>query len=241
MPLPDGTNAEKEDVSPPLGWKTKDDIKDAVLHEMHCSPPCTKIRLFLLHFQVPFKVSTKKAGGSYKKVPILKAGDRQINDSYIIFKNLVPVLCGEAFNDEWQNKITYELQPSIEVEMMSHKPDVQKFMTKGVGLPGCVACCLAGSQGRKFAKGIKEGNPDAPGQSTQVAKEFVTAMGDKQFFAGDQPGQVDIAYYGTLVAFNSFGCAAAQNHIESGGLSQWWNRMSAIMPDAMDKSKYKKA
>lgn len=239
--MPDGTNDEKEDVSPPLDWKTKDDIKEVVLHEMHPSPPCCKIRLLLLFYQVPFKVTTKKAGGSYKKVPIMKASGRQINDSFVIFKNLVPVLCGEVFDAEWQNKIDYELQPSIEIEMMSYSSDVQKFMSKGLGLPGCVACCIAGHMGRKFAKGIKNKNPDAPAESIQVAKQFVAAMGAKQFFAGDQPGQVDIAYYGTLLSFHSLGCSAALKHIQGGGLAEWWARMAAVMPNAMDKCNCKKA
>lgn len=241
MPLPDGTNDEKEDVSPPLDWKTKDDIKDVVLHEMYPSPPCCKIRLLLLHYQVPFKVSTKKAGGSYKKVPIMKASGRQINDSFVIFKNLIPVICGEAFEEVWNNKVVYELQPSIEIEMMSYSPDVQKFMTKGIGLPGCVACCIAGHMGRKLAKSIKGQNPDAPAESIQVAKEFVAAMGAKKFFAGDQPGQVDLAYYGTLLPFHTCACLASQKHIQDGGLAEWWARMAAIMPNAMDKSQYKKA
>ena len=28
MPLKDGTNDEKEEVQPPLGWEKKEDIKD---------------------------------------------------------------------------------------------------------------------------------------------------------------------------------------------------------------------
>ena len=32
MPLEDGTNAEKEDPEPPLGWTSKDDIKDCKVY-----------------------------------------------------------------------------------------------------------------------------------------------------------------------------------------------------------------
>ena len=118
MPLSDGTNGEKEDVSPPLNWKVADDIKDVVLHQMHPSPPCVKIRCLLLYYKIPFETTKSKPEGVYKKVPVMKVSEggsrRQINDSYIIFKNLVPVLCQQPFDEDWQNRITYHLQPSIE-------------------------------------------------------------------------------------------------------------------------------
>ena len=39
MPLEDGTNAEKEDPEPPLGWTSKDDIKDCKVYGRACRFP----------------------------------------------------------------------------------------------------------------------------------------------------------------------------------------------------------
>jgi len=219
-----------------LDWKTKEDITDAVLHQAHPSPPCVKIRVFLQYYEVPFSVSKKKGGGDYKKIPVLKAGGRQINDSYIIFKNLVPVLCGEPFNEEWQEKITYGLQFSLEAEAFATKGDMYKFVTKGAGIPACVACCLAPRIGMKFSNGIRKKHPNLP-KSDDIGKEFAAAMGDKKFFGGEQPGQVDVAYYGTCLAFMYCGCTRAQEHMQVSGLEAWWQRMSALMPDSMSKKK----
>ena len=41
-----------------------------------------------------------KKGSKYKKVPVLMLNDRQINDSFIMIKNLSPILYGKSLTDE---------------------------------------------------------------------------------------------------------------------------------------------
>ena len=53
MPLDDGTNAEREDPQPPLGWTSAEDIKDCKVYGGALSPPCFKVLLILKHFGVP--------------------------------------------------------------------------------------------------------------------------------------------------------------------------------------------
>lgn len=237
MPLPDGTNAEREDVQPPLNWQTRDDIKDLVLHQQQGSPPCAKIRLLLEYYKIPYKtINGKKKDSSYKKIPVLLASGRQVNDSYVIYKNLVPALCGEAFDEEWQEKITYKLQPGIEVEVLGNKSDAATVMNKLFGLPKCVACCAAGPLGRKIAGGIRTGYPDLR-PSAEVGKEFAAKIGTNKFFGGEQPGQVDLAYYGTLCGFHWAGSTMTANHLQDAGLSDWWSRMKEVVPDVMVKKK----
>jgi len=233
MPLEDGTNDEKEDVQPPLGWQSKDDVKDVVLHQAKASPPCVKIRQLLSYYQVPFTVvNGKKKGSKYTKIPVMMASNRQINDSYIIMKELVPVLCGETFNEEWQDKITYSLQLAIEVEAMSNSSDMANFMSKGFGVPKCIACCIAGPIGKSIASKIRAKNPNLP-PSVEVGKSFAAKIGDNKFFSGDNPGQVDIAYFGTIVCFQWAGCAVFDNHVQESGLTEWWRRMEALMPKVL--------
>ena len=235
MPLADGTNDEKEDVTPPLAWQSKDDMKDAVLHQMHGSPPCVKIRMLLEYCKVPFTIANgKKKGSAYQKVPVMIASGRQINDSYIIYKNLVPVLCGQPFHEEWQDKITYQLQPSIEAEaFVDHKGDFYKMGTKAFGMPGCIACCIAGPMGRKMGNGIRAKDPKLP-PSAEVGKAFAAKMGADNFFGGEQPGQVDIGYYGTLVVFKWCDCTSVEAHLDATGLgSVWGSRRHPPLPEAL--------
>jgi len=194
-----------------------------------------KLRQLLKYYDVPFQVvNGKKKGSPYQKIPVLLASGRQINDSYVIFKNLVPVLCGQSFDDEWQNKITYQLQPSIEIEVMQDKGDMAKFMNQGFGAPKWIASCIAGPAGKKISKSIAAKNPGLP-KPVDIGKEFAAKMGSGKFFAGDNPGQVDIAYYGTLRAFDWCGTQTAITHLQETGLDAWWSRMKAVMPDVMVK------
>lgn len=231
MPLEDGTNAEKEDVSPPLDWNSKSDVNNVVLHQAKASPPCVKIRQFLTYYQVPFTVvNGKKKGSKYTKIPVMMASGRQINDSYIILKNLIPVLCGEPFNQEWQDKITYSLQLALEVEVMGNSSDMAKLMSKGFGVPNCCACCIAGPVGRMIGGKIRAAHPNLP-PSVDIGKLFAKEISGKNFFSGnDTPGQVDIAYFGTLKAFQWAGCSGFDDHIQQSGLQQWWSQMDAVMP-----------
>jgi len=236
MPLSDGTNDEKEEVEPPLGWTSTSDITDVVLYQMHVSPPCVKIRTFLHYYKMPFKtVNGKKKKSAYQKVPAMDAGGRQINDSYIIIKNLVPILAGEPFQADWQYKITYELQLAIEVETFNHKPSATKFL-KGFGVPCCFASCIAGFKAPSIASSIKEKNPNL-GPSVDVGKQFFEAIGDQKFLGGDKPNQVDLAYFGTLLVFMHFGCETAQDHITMSNLKNWYDGMTQVVPvdDIMKK------
>jgi len=220
---------------PELGWKSKDDIKDAVLYQSAASPPCVKIRLFLQYHGVPFVVKKGSAGkpikkgASYTKIPVFTASGRTVNDSYVIVKQLVQAVGDELFNEEWENKIAYNLQPAIELEAFRNKNDLIKYANKHIGLPKCIACCVAGHYSNKFKNSFQKKYPDLK-PSENVGKEFREAVADKKFFGGEKPGAVDISYYGTLVAFVHAGCEAAAGHLETTGLQDWWGRMEAAMP-----------
>ena len=101
MPLADGTNDQREDLAVPLPaeW-TRESLTDVVLYGTHASPPCCKVRALLKLAGVPFRRRFGRASGAYAKFPVLFVNGRQINDSYVIFKSLAPVLFGRPYSAE---------------------------------------------------------------------------------------------------------------------------------------------
>ncbi|KAH8067886.1 glutathione transferase [Aureococcus anophagefferens] len=108
MPLEDGTNAEKEDPEPPLGWTSKDDIKDCKVYGQSLSPPCFKIMLFLKHYGIPFELQRHRTSSRRR---------------------------GDA-DKERQEEITFGLQPAIEVDVLACAADFKKIALKA-GFPVC--------------------------------------------------------------------------------------------------------
>jgi hypothetical protein len=82
-------------------------LTNAAVHGPAFSGPTTKIRCYLVHADIPFehdqhmkdKPQGFKPNTDCKKVPILDAGGRQVNDSGVILKFLLPTLDLE-FNKE---------------------------------------------------------------------------------------------------------------------------------------------
>merc|ERR1712070_1192332 len=109
--LADGTNPEGIDPDPPLNW-TKDTFSSSkvVLHGLQASPAVCKIITYLKYFKIRYehRAAPGKSGTDYKKMPVLDVAERQVNDSAIITKFMVPALVGpQAFNEEWEKKITF--------------------------------------------------------------------------------------------------------------------------------------
>ena len=71
--LSDGSNPEGVDPEPPLNWTGKDSFKDVVFYGMHVSPPCTKIRAYLLYYDIDYRMVScqRKKGSPYTKMPAL--------------------------------------------------------------------------------------------------------------------------------------------------------------------------
>ena len=236
MPLEDGTNAEKEDPEPPLGWTSKDDIKDCKVYGQSLSPPCFKIMLFLKHYDIPFELVSADAGkgitkeSSYKKIPVMTASGRTINDSSVIVHQLLAACGGDAFDKEQQEEITFGLQPAIEVDVLACAADFKKIALKA-GFPvWCVPeFVLGGLMGEKISESIKAKNPDMK-PSLDYGKAFKAQFPDTTFHGGDDPDQVDISYYGTVAPFHVGEGCVVEAHLADAGLAAWYEEMLGIMP-----------
>jgi glutathione S-transferase len=225
--LPDGTNEEGEDIKEPLGL-TRDDLEKVVLYGQDASPPCVKIQTMLDYYGVPFEmVKGRHPTSDYKKIPVIELNDRQVNDSHVIVRNLVPVLTGRALTEEeleWERRITFEFQPSFEVELFGNGGDLAKFVgAEGwqAGLLGLASGPLSALVGSVF----RSRYGDFPAAAAW-GRDFQQALGDRPFYHGEAPGPVDLSLYGTYVRFEEKGCQTSADFLGDSGLRAWHERMA---------------
>eukprot|EP00635_Sarcinochrysidales_sp_CCMP3193_P005775 CAMPEP_0118903464 /NCGR_PEP_ID=MMETSP1166-20130328/8317_1 /TAXON_ID=1104430 /ORGANISM="Chrysoreinhardia sp, Strain CCMP3193" /LENGTH=238 /DNA_ID=CAMNT_0006842691 /DNA_START=12 /DNA_END=728 /DNA_ORIENTATION=+ len=238
MPLADGTNAEKEDPSPPLGWSSKADLKDVKLYGMKASPPCAKLIAILKYYEVPFEVVSSSPGtpvtkgGSYKKIPVLTASGRQVNDSYVIVKSLLEPL-SKDFDAELEQTITFGFQPAIEAEAFGVPEDFRKYaVNAGFSVAAYVPGFILGMLSP--ASTIKKKHPDMK-PCVDYGKDFLAKMDGKPFWGGDEPGAHDITMFGTLHFFVKSKCDTAATFLTDSGLADWYKNVQQKMPENWDE------
>lgn len=134
--LANGSNPEWVDPEPPLEWKSKDDLNGAVVYGAAVSMPTNKLCAFLVYYKVPFKRVQGKKAGPYKKVPVMDVGARQVNDSGIILKNVLPAL-GVQLDEEWSKEISLVWDATFRYNITSS--DAGK-LAKSLVLPSCCGC-----------------------------------------------------------------------------------------------------
>ena len=100
-------------------------------------------------------------GSSYKKIPVMTASGRTVNDSSVIVKQILVACGGGEFDAAMQEEITFGLQPAIEVDVLGNGADFKKLGLK-IGFPlWCVPeFLLASMMGSKIAEKIKRSYPD---------------------------------------------------------------------------------
>lgn len=236
--LADGSNPEGVDPEPPVNWSSKEDLKDVVVYGSPKSPPVVSILAFLIVHNIPYKhVNGKKKGTPYPKMPVLDVAGRQVNDSGIILKYLVPAL-GEEFNPEWGEKINKVLDTTFRGKLT--KPDAIK-VGASFGIPKCCgACCVAGILVKKLHK-VAQDKVDSNqgykiGDQIEIAKEFNAALsanketGPTPFFGGAEPNAVDISLYGFMVPLVICDTDFTGSMLTEGGLQEWFNNMKQKVP-----------
>ena len=236
--LPDGSNPEGVDPVPPLAWKSKSDFTDVVFYGMHVSPPCAKIMVYLIKFDIPFKVveGMGKPGSDYKKMPVIDVGGRQVNDTAIILKYMVPVLTGQPFESDWEDIASYQLAPSIEKQLSTAEVIKWTCSPYGFGMPNWLLKCCLGKvlHTQVILPNIEKALTNVPKAKiidlNELAAKLKTAIGTKEFYHGNKPGQVDISVYGTILPFYYKQCESIVAMIGNSGLQPWWNRMEQAIP-----------
>ncbi|CAE8623084.1 unnamed protein product [Polarella glacialis] len=235
----DGSNPESVEPVPALEWRSLDDMKDVVVHGIRASPAVSKLVTFLCFYNVPFKLKpglNKKGSKYYKKMPVMDVAGRQVNDTFIQIKNLTKAFGGSCdWNEEWQTRITYEYQLST-VYLMDFAEFRQMVTTPNSDfpLPSCCLCLV--KQIRPGALKKMKALFDDPNtieklvDLTEFCKEFAAAMGSKPYFHGDEPGNVDISFYGVNARYVFSKNDFILNPLDVAGLMPWLERMMQCMP-----------
>lgn len=227
------SNKEGEDLAVPLPkeWNLAALQKMPVtLYGAKISPPCCKLRFLLKYYKVPFtSLDGKKPGSEYTKIPVLDIGDRQINDSYIIVKNLAPILQGRPLTPEeveLEKTVTFGLM--IELERVTGSSTCALFSCAGLMGGGmgcclriaapCIACCIGPNIGKD--KGLK---------SLGEYQEMLVKHLKGDFFGGSDPGVLDASIYGVLMPFDAAHVPAVESLLGDLGapLQAWHQRMTA--------------
>ena len=249
MPLADGTNDQREDLAEPLPaeW-TRESLTDVVLYGTHASPPCCKVRALLKLAGVPFRRRFGRASGAYAKFPVLFVNGRQINDSYVIFKSLAPVLFGRPYSAEdvaLEELVTYGLMLSCEREAFADVECMKRWAAVaglGSGISGFAIRHFAPlSLASKGADRLSREHPDLR-EPVEYMVELKRALDDRggRFFAGEAPGALDASAYGAISVW-----AAGENAmpfatlaLERSGLGTWYAAAGAAMPAVFEREGY---
>mmetsp|Transcript_80419 Transcript_80419/g.142251 ORF Transcript_80419/g.142251 Transcript_80419/m.142251 type:complete len:252 (-) Transcript_80419:31-786(-) len=233
--VPKVTNKEGEDLAEPLPWAW--DLKAlksgnpavTVYSFVNISPPGCKIRFMLNYYGVPYEwVVGKKPDSDYQKTPVLDIGDRQINDSYIIVKNLAPLLQGRKLTEQeekLEKKFTFEIMIALEKACASSTRDLcgcASLMGGGQGfgmgaMAPMIACCIGPRMGSgKDLLSLEEYNA-----------YLTTELGKQAFFGGSKPTVIDVSIFGTMLPFEASGGSALKVLLGSAGspLSNWFENM----------------
>jgi hypothetical protein len=237
--LADGSNPEGVDPQPALNWDSRAALTDVVVHGPAFSHATTKLRTFLVYGKIPFRheqhLKAKPQGIKpdtvYRKIPVIDVAGRQVNDSWVILKHLLPTL-GMAYNNEWERRIVLELDTSFKLHCTSK--DWARLAVATVGAPwlmkwliGPVLKRLEQKQARHNIAYVGLGHQEA--DELGFARDFKQTMKGR-FHNGDQPGHVDLSFYGFLAGYLYADCPIATNLIQQAGLAQWVESMNQLVP-----------
>ena len=243
------TNREGEDLAEPLP-KDLDLKKEKIkLYGFDFSPPCMKVRVLLNYYGIPYEWIQAMPGqkkddldDSYKKVPKLVIGERQINDSAVIFRTLAPFLTGSPMT---QSEILLEKDNNIrgflgalEKETASSYYGIvcasSSFMASWSTTTGKLARPVL-----PYVLGLVAPLPWAlfkfvaphgrDGTSMEFGKRYQAALGDKKYFSGEAIGPLDLSLYGTFKCFGYFNSPPAAAVLKECGLKEWYERCDAAV------------
>ena len=205
-------NKEKEDLSEPLADWSKDDLNEVVLYGTKLSPPVCKIMSILKYHNVKYThIETKKRDSEYQKIPVLMLNGRQINDSFIMVKNLSKILDNKELTEkevQFESEMTFGFMIATEILTLGTKLGMKEYAKKN--LDGCCkqfcicllcyGCCIA----PKLNQRVREKNSIGRYDEVDVdkyLKMIEERLSRNDFLQGPNIKIQDLSLYGMLYRF----------------------------------------
>mmetsp|Transcript_59503 Transcript_59503/g.87219 ORF Transcript_59503/g.87219 Transcript_59503/m.87219 type:complete len:261 (+) Transcript_59503:97-879(+) len=232
-------NEEGEDPKESLPFTNKNDLTTVKLYQMGGSPPCIMVQAMFSYadinyekVDVSFPLKSEISWSTYKKIPIVTLNGLQVNDSYIIFKQLAPLIFGRTITESEAvqiKSVAYEAMIALEAETFENSDALSKFVD------GYVAkdCCTANTMGHviklmlpQMASGIRSKNPDLKPFKTHC-ETFKAAITGK-FVGGSEPGPYDIMMYALFAMHKHVKIDMYEEMWKELQLTEWYDSMTGV-------------
>jgi len=238
--------------------KQRISLPPIVLYQYEVCPFCCKVRAFLDYHKIPYEVvevnpitKAELKWSSYKKVPVVKLGDAQINESDLIISALSQELNSKASNGwfsknsgvaadgtaeekEWREWVNQRLVRIITANIYRSLGESWQTFDYIVehGNFGVASRLMTRMFGTATMYVIGRRMPnkynidgDLREALYAAADEWMDAVGNKDFLGGKKPNLADLAVYGVIQAVE--GTSTYKDMIERTKVEHWLSRMKA--------------
>eukprot|EP01006_Ploeotia_vitrea_P045891 TRINITY_DN66977_c7_g1_i1.p1 TRINITY_DN66977_c7_g1~~TRINITY_DN66977_c7_g1_i1.p1 ORF type:complete len:253 (+),score=24.52 TRINITY_DN66977_c7_g1_i1:47-805(+) len=210
------------------------------------SPPCGKITAYCKYHNLPLttvlvNVLSKaeiKWSKDYRKVPIMKIDDRQVNDSSVILETLESELMGRSELTEaekkWTKWVNDRFMWAFEVGMFSNSKTAADVLSKSANNPatgwftGTILKYVAPSMITSTAGKIKKNHGLTDESLSECWKELADGLKEKHpepFLNGQEPGMGDIEVFGVTQAVKHSKFLATQIAGAAPEVQTWYQAM----------------
>ncbi|EKX35797.1 hypothetical protein GUITHDRAFT_146255 [Guillardia theta CCMP2712] len=221
-----------EDPYPPLPLIPKDEVAQVRMYEIQASPPCVMVRALLAYGGLKYEsVLVNMMSTRHLDIPTLVVNGMQINDSYIIYKELSAIIFERslsALECQQIHDITYGMLLAFQSEFFSSLAVRKKFVRLSFAGNGCFTCFfhpLIRMYVGRAPNRIHAAHPDL--QSLDFyGKKFSAEINKGTFHGGAQPGPVDIMVWALTELGKHMGLEPSiERWIAGCGLRAWSNAM----------------
>ena len=164
------------------------------------------------HHDIKYKlISGPKKDSDYKKIPVLMLNGHQVNDSFIMVKNLAKIIEGRELTEEevtFEEEMTFGFMIIIEVNTIGNSKGIREVIMKQPScVPKCMCClccylcCCANSIGNSIMKKNNMTKTDL--DHSKYVTMIEERLGDNDYLTGSEIAIQDLSLYGMLYPFAS--------------------------------------
>ena len=183
-------------------------------------------------------INCKKSDSEYKIVPVLLVAGHQINDSFLMVKQLAPLLDAKLSDEDvaFEKQMTYGFQSACLSNILENGWNMRNMVNKGFGCAAanCLTfCCCNCACGRAFMRNKKKkgGDKNTAVSVWQYLEIIDEKLGENNFLQGDEAHILDVSLYGMTYSFAANPTMGFFQELldKSEKFSRWWIRMNEIV------------